>query len=70
MSRKADWLCYAAETKTTINKLRDGKKTQRQLIESMLDSYVVAKGYYSYPGTLAEWEFVVESVEDRPSTRA
>ena len=63
MSRKADWLIYAAETKAEIDKLHENQKTRDHLL---FDSYFIAKGPHHYPGTLAEWEFVVESASIPP----
>ena len=66
MRTRPAWFVYAVEIKAKINRLRSIKDFAAERIRILAESYQTASSVHTYPGTPAEWEYVVENTSADP----
>ena len=60
MRTRPAWLTYAGGIKAKIDRLPRSKSSPERRVELVYRSFLRARDRLGYPGTLSDWEFVVE----------
>ena len=63
MRTRPAWLSYAAKIKSKVEALPRSANTQARRERIVYRGYLHVKEQYSYPGTLGDWEYVVNEVQ-------
>ena len=60
--KKPAWLVLATQTKARIDRLSKRKTFFKRRCEIVHSSHDTARDKYNYPGTLLDWDYVVDAV--------
>ena len=64
--KRPSWLIYATKVKAKINQLRRTATFQKRRDDIVYRSYQAVKEKHRYPGTLGDWDFIVEETKSGP----
>ncbi|HEX5221354.1 MAG TPA: hypothetical protein VFZ59_17450 [Verrucomicrobiae bacterium] len=64
--KKPAWFAYAEKVKAKIVLLAQSSESGKNHISIALDSHQVARDKHGYPGTLSDWQYLLESLPNQP----